>query len=256
MVAAARFAVLVHKSQWSRPDPSVLLFQAIFAHPVHTHFHFLDAAGIGFPQRLGFNTQAFRIKTVHLTTAGAVEMGMGSMMFIGRQAVIKSPATGADTLDDPASDQQIENAIDGHPVDGSAAIQGFEYIACGQRETVVTDNFQHTQPIGCGLQAGRRQQFRLVASMANGVLRPLADSLQPDFSTTARFTGKCLPADTRKPANPACPTVCFDRRHHRLLPYPSHGERHRRIGLSEGVRHCEKFFLVLVTFPSLFLLNI
>ncbi len=69
-------------------------------------------------------------------------------MIIGGQAVIKCPATRADALNDALFDQQVKNAVDGHPIDRTAPFQDFIDIACGEGKSVISDNLQNTQPIG------------------------------------------------------------------------------------------------------------
>ena len=53
---------------------------------------------------------------------------MGRMVIIGGQTVVSGPAAGAEALNDAVFHQQIQNAVDGHPIDRTAALQGFKYV--------------------------------------------------------------------------------------------------------------------------------
>jgi hypothetical protein len=106
-----------------------LLLDAVFTDPIDPHFHFIDTAGESLPQWLDFDAETVRVQAIHLATAFTVKMRMWLMVRIGRQTVVKSPAAGADAFDDTTVDEQIEIAIDCHPVNRTAAFKRLKYVS-------------------------------------------------------------------------------------------------------------------------------
>ena len=76
------------------------------------------------------------------------------MVVVGGQAIVGGPAAGADALDDAMADQQVENAVDRHPVDSAAAFEGVKDVTGRQWETVVAHDLQNAQAIVRGLDMG------------------------------------------------------------------------------------------------------
>jgi len=128
----------------------LFLLETILADPVHPDLHLVNPAGKCLPQRFGFNVHAFRVQTIHLAAALAVKMGMGTVMIVGGQTVVGSPAPCADAVHNPSLHQQVQYSINSDPVDGGATLESFKYIAGGQGEGVVSHHLQHAQTIfGC-----------------------------------------------------------------------------------------------------------
>lgn len=128
--------------------------EAVLADSVHADFDLVDSAGEGFLERIGIDPQAFRSQAIHLSASFAVEMRVRQMVPVGRQPVIKCPAAGAEPIEHPMIDQQIENAVDRHPVDRTAALQSLEDVCSRKRIPVVSHDFQDAEPISGNLQFG------------------------------------------------------------------------------------------------------
>ncbi len=69
------------------------------------------------------------------------------MVFVGRHAIVKRPAAGADAIHQSMFHQQIKDAVNGDPVDTAGPLQGFENIGGGQGAAVVTDYFEYTKSV-------------------------------------------------------------------------------------------------------------
>ena len=79
------------------------------------------------------------------------------MVVIGGQTIVGRPAPGTEPLENPVAHQQIQDTINCHTIDRTAAVQRFEYVSGRQRKAVVSDDFQHADSIGGRLEARRTQ---------------------------------------------------------------------------------------------------
>ena len=111
------------------PTLKYLLPYAVHANSVHPDFHLVNPTGECLPEGIGVDGQAFRVEANHLAAVLAVKMRVGAVEGVGRQTVIKGPAAGAEPLDQAMVDEQIQDAVNRYAVDGTAALQGFIYVA-------------------------------------------------------------------------------------------------------------------------------
>ena len=80
------------------------------------------------------------------------------MVFIGGQAVNKATAAAVDPLDQPFVYQQIQNSINGDPVDVVGPAEGVKYLLGTQGAAVVADHFQYAMAVGRIPQSGGFQE--------------------------------------------------------------------------------------------------
>ena len=83
---------------------------------------------------------------------------MGRMVFIGRRAVYEGAAPAADSVNQPLIYQQIQNSINGYPINVVGKAEGVKYLLGAQGMSVIANNFQYAMTVGRITQAGRFQE--------------------------------------------------------------------------------------------------
>ena len=123
-------------------------FQTIPAYPADPDIQAGDLAGKRTLHLPEVHVEACRLHALKRAAAPAVEMGMGRMIFVGRQSIDQASAKPAQATHQPFFRQQIQNAIDGDSMNIRRPAERLKNLLRTQGRRVASDHFQYPQSVG------------------------------------------------------------------------------------------------------------
>jgi hypothetical protein len=140
----------------------LLGLQATVADPIQADLDSTDQTGGFFEEALYIHRKRTLIQTPHVSAFAAIEMRMLGMVGSGYQAIPERPVTGADPRNQLSLNQQVQNAINSHPVDRMRVPKGPAHLPMTERERTISDDFQDPQTMRRGRQISVHQKFRII----------------------------------------------------------------------------------------------
>ena len=122
------------------------VFQAFFANAFDENLDTRYLAGKRLAQLVGVDGKAVRRQAVDGAAPAAAEMRVTDMVFVGRQSVMGGPCT-VDPLDDTMLHEQVENTVDGDPVDRLRPFNGLKDVGSSEGGAVAADHLDDPQSV-------------------------------------------------------------------------------------------------------------